>query len=1165
MAGGYDGDIKLSVSLDTNEVKASAKNLQSKISDIMNKSAGGETTKQFQKLEAQMDKTSNKASDLLKKLSDMEQSRVPTKEYQTLLDTLTEYKNRVSEIQKIQADTTGPNAKYNISDKVQAGLSSELADRKANITEMLKEQSDMLANGTAYQGGTGSAEYQKTSDALNAVNNQMRLQVEAANAATGADSGLSDSLRGVGDSCNDVTQKSASAASSVGKLVGTGIVKGASALSNGIRNTVSSLKEQGNGFKMSLRQILRYAIGVRSLFFLFRKLRAAIAVGIEDLKNFGSDANGTKANIQSLQATLKYLENAWAAAFAPIITMVTPWLNALMANLATVGNALAKFFAMLTGKSTYTVAVNNQEALIASLDTTKDSANDAADALKGELAPIDELNIIQNDSSKSGSSGGGGGTDTSGMFQNLTNDVGNVDFNAAGKKISDALTNMMLGIPWDKIFQTAKDWGKNLADFMNGLITPDLFYQVGRTLVNALNTAFYFLLSFATTFDWTNLGNSIAAGVNGFFENMDAASWANTIDAWVQGIYTAITTAVNGVTWETVWDKAKEFLSNLDIKTVEIVIGAITIKKVAGFVFGGGAIKLLSDTVSGSLSDMVSSAFGGGKVTESLSMGFLNAIHGAAESGNVIKDGMSTVGSFIGGLFDPGTLTETVEGGLALSEPGVLGGFTKFFTGIGDKLSGVFTGMSTGIGNALEGIAGKIATVSPEMSVMFSGATDAVGGLTSSITGGLGSALSGIATALSSPLAVFAIFIAIIAAVVVAIIDLWNNSETFRNNILNIVDDIMSVVQELWDKVLSPIFNFIIDILKSLWTNVIEPLYEVIKTIVAGVVQLITDLFNLFKPVFDVIINILGALLPPILQVLYVVFDTVFKAIGVVINVFKSVIEGIFWFLDKVFKGDWEGLWQGISDFFGKIWNTMCKVVNGAVDAVTGFLDNMSEAFRGTNTVVGSVMSAIFEVISDVIKAIKRIFGGIIEFITGVFTGNWEQAWQGVCDVFGGIWDGIVGIVRGAVNLVIGIINSMIGAVEGGLNWVIDGLDNIGFDIPDWLGGGHFGIDIGEVSFGRIPYLAQGAVIPPNKKFAAILGDQTSGTNIEAPLDTIKQAVAEVLATGTSNQETVALLKRLIEIVDAKQLSISKNDVGKSAVDYINGERNRTGNTPILI
>ena len=133
--------------------------------------------------------------------------------------------------------------------------------------------------------------------------------------------------------------------------------------------------------------------------------------------------------------------------------------------------------------------------------------------------------------------------------------------------------------------------------------------------------------------------------------------------------------------------------------------------------------------------------------------------------------------------------------------------------------------------------------------------------------------------------------------------------------------------------------------------------------------------------------------------------------------------------------------------------------------------------------------------------------------IAQIFTGKF---WTDLARKCG---NGLIGGFEGAINGIISLFETMI-------NWVVKGLNKISFDVPDWvpgIGGKKFGFNIPEAKFKRvsIPRLAQGAVIPPNREFMAVLGDQKHGTNIEAPLETIKQALAEVLALQESTGETV--------------------------------------------
>ena len=132
---------------------------------------------------------------------------------------------------------------------------------------------------------------------------------------------------------------------------------------------------------------------------------------------------------------------------------------------------------------------------------------------------------------------------------------------------------------------------------------------------------------------------------------------------------------------------------------------------------------------------------------------------------------------------------------------------------------------------------------------------------------------------------------------------------------------------------------------------------------------------------------------------------------------------------------------------------------------------------------------------------------GVTEFLSGIFTGNWEQVWEGI---------GIV--TKAGINGLIGMINVLLIALQDGVNRIIYMINSIKFTFPDWvpeLGGKTLSIQMTPLTGFKIPYLAQGAVLPANRPFLAMVGDQRHGTNIEAPLATIQEAVANVMGSQT--------------------------------------------------
>ncbi len=159
--------------------------------------------------------------------------------------------------------------------------------------------------------------------------------------------------------------------------------------------------------------------------------------------------------------------------------------------------------------------------------------------------------------------------------------------------------------------------------------------------------------------------------------------------------------------------------------------------------------------------------------------------------------------------------------------------------------------------------------------------------------------------------------------------------------------------------------------------------------------------------------------------------------------------------------------------------------------------------------------------------------------------------WLGLKDTVQGVWGKVKEVLgnfgwfqdtvvqpvqtgfKGLINSVITFLNSLIGGIGKGINGCIDALNQLSVTIPRWVpvyGGKRFGFDIENVGLPKIPYLAQGAVIPPNRRFLAVLGDQKQGTNIEAPLKTIEQALANVMAARGENNVTIRFTGELAQL-----------------------------------
>lgn len=220
--------------------------------------------------------------------------------------------------------------------------------------------------------------------------------------------------------------------------------------------------------------------------------------------------------------------------------------------------------------------------------------------------------------------------------------------------------------------------------------------------------------------------------------------------------------------------------------------------------------------------------------------------------------------------------------------------------------------------------------------------------------------------------------------------------------------------------------------------------------------------------------------------------------VGNMLTGIKGIVQGALGLISGILTGDLEKMKQSVIQMLTGVKTFVFGIFEWFKLGLTSLLDWLDGK---TNGRFHEIIELAKTYVSDVIDGVKQIFGGFIDFLTGVFTLDWKKAWEGIKEIFRGIWNTIVGGLEAAVNLII-----------KGINWLIDQLNKIHFEIPDWvpgIGGKSFGINISYVNELKIPRLAQGAVIPPNREFMAVLGDQRNGTNIEAPADLIRQIVRE--------------------------------------------------------
>lgn len=348
-----------------------------------------------------------------------------------------------------------------------------------------------------------------------------------------------------------------------------------------LKEMISGVNNSGNK-GMSWGRMLGSSLMFSTIFGAISQIKEAIKAGSDNLVQYSSAYN---KSISGMVTSLLYLKNAWAAAFAPVVNVVAPYISKFIDMVAGALNAVGQFTAALTGKGRVVQAkkawYNYGKSLEDTGDKIKDTTKKAKD-LQNYLLGIDELNVLQpntDNNSGSGSSGSGGkytGPSASEMFETIEvpnsmnklaemfkDAIAKSDFTDIGRMISNKLSNALESIDWKSVYHHADNFGKDLATFLNGLITPRLFYDLGATIAGAINTAFHAANSFAINFDWSNLGASLASSITGFFENWDAGLTGETFSNFFSGIFDAMTSFLEKLSSDDTFKAIGQQLVNL--------------------------------------------------------------------------------------------------------------------------------------------------------------------------------------------------------------------------------------------------------------------------------------------------------------------------------------------------------------------------------------------------------------------------------------------------------------------------------------------------------------------------------------------------------------------------------------------------------------------------
>lgn len=563
-----------------------------------------------------------------------------------------------------------------------------------------------------------------------------------------------------------------------------------------------------------------------------------------------------------------------------------------------------------------------------------DKANKNAKKLQRTILGFDQINKLNDDSSESGSGadGGAGGIDLSNeiaaaiadyetvwneafqksvnqaqvyadkickVFNNMWGMIKRGDYEGLGEYIAGGVDSVFQKINsvfnWDKMGPGITGFVNGYTRTVNSLVSNIDWQNIGKTMGDGFNVLTSTMYLYLTGIDWVNLGTALADGLNGMVNSVNWGILGRTIGAWIM----KIPKMVYG------------FVTTLDWSAVGTGVGT---------------------ALNGSLVE-----FDGKMIAEGIN-GIVNGILDALKAFIKTVDWSEVaraVGDVLGNL-DWGTLAKV---GLVIGAAKLAGAFGKLLkTTLSDmienKAKSIFGGMFSNIGSVVSKLFGDDGIISSSIATFGVKISSCI----SSLTG------------ISVPANVaFAGIVAGIALIVGGIIDLWNTSETFRDNVQNMLSIIGEAFgyakEQIWDNGLKPLWDNIKELFGSLYeiyeSSGLKEIFEDVVTALGYVASVaLSGLIVAIGEFVKFLANMIGAAVD-VLKIALTFVKEFFRQHQDTIDGLKQIFHGLTEFLAGAFSGDWSRAWNGIKQGFKGIWDTFVSIVRTPVNKILSIIENM--------------------------------------------------------------------------------------------------------------------------------------------------------------------------------------------------------------------------------
>lgn len=297
------------------------------------------------------------------------------------------------------------------------------------------------------------------------------------------------------------------------------------------------------------------------------------------------------------------------------------------------------------------------------------------------------------------------------------------------------------------------------------------------------------------------------------------------------------------------------------------------------------------------------------------------------------------------------------------------------------------------------------------------------------------------------------------------------------------------------------------------------------------------------------------------------VIDTLWNKVK---EIFGSLVEIVttVWTdtLQPVFSAFWELIklvWDTFAEAVGAIVTTLAPFLLEIFNQIKFAIDALVVVVKIIAPTIGEATKGAIKYFTDLLNSVKTIFGGITKFISGVFTGDWKKAWEGVKDIFKGVFDALAKLAKGPINIIIGFINGLLRGITNGVNTVIRKINTLSWKVPDWvpvIGGQQWGFNFRTFTPYQVQYLAKGGVL---KSPTLAMAGEYPGASNNPEIVTPQKLLTEIIDRGNDDIITAfaQMTAQLISSIEgiSTEVKIGDDVIAKSAARGNKAQLLKTG------